>query len=294
MTKILAAVGLGVMGATLFAGCSLSEEQQRALDLVTEKADKLIELTEQNMKLANSQLSKADAAEMILLARTKLAMGIYNDLYIETTGTMYDGLFDHKIGDAQNMFPRVYFRKTDDFKYFAWGRRDGSIVEVRKADFTNEKLYVYSGASTEVMDYETSDFALDATVTDIFSRLEYGTITTDDIVNIENLQDSYKFRLMKNSYNVYESNVAIKTMLATIEISKSGDILGCDIDYVFKSVPKTDVEFDGDNIVEGEDGMPIVKSMVDADINSVEYKTTYKYSGIDFTPAEVIASGLGK
>ena len=61
-----------------------------------------------------------------------------------------------------------------------------------------------------------------------------------------------------------------------------------------KSVPKTDVEFDGDNIVEGEDGMPIVKSIVDANIVSVEYKTTYKYSGIDFTPAEVIASGLGK
>lgn len=294
MTKILASVGIGVMGATLFAGCSLSEEQQRALDLVTEKADKLIELTEQNMKLANSQLSKADAAEMILLARTKLAMGLYNDLYIETNGSMYSGLFDHKIGDAQDMFPRVYFRKTDDFKYFAMGRRDGSIVEVRKADFTKEKLYVYSGASTEVMDYETSDFALDATVTDIFSRLGYGTITTDDIVNIENLQDSYKFRLMKNSYDVYESNVAIKTTLSTIEISKSGDILGCDIDYVVKSVPKTDVEFDGDNIVEGEDGMPIVKSIVDANIVSVEYKTTYKYSGIDFTPAEVIASGLGK
>ena len=29
MTKILASVGLGVMGATLFAGCSLSEEQQK-------------------------------------------------------------------------------------------------------------------------------------------------------------------------------------------------------------------------------------------------------------------------
>ena len=124
-TKILAAVGLGITGASVLAGCSLSDDQQKVLDLITEKADTIIELTEKNMQLTNSQLSKADAVEMILLARTKLSLGLYDEMFVDTLGTAYTGFFDKVVGNAQGIAPKVYFRKTNDFKYVVLGDYDG-------------------------------------------------------------------------------------------------------------------------------------------------------------------------
>lgn len=293
MTKILAAVGLGVVSSSLLAGCALSEDQQKALDLVAEKADKLIELTEKNMELSNSQLSKSDAAEMILLARTKLALGLYDEMFVDTLGTAYTGFFDKVTGTAQGIAPKVYFRKTKDFKYVGLGDYDGTMVIVRKADFANNKIYVYSPSSTEEMPYESNCFDL-STQLDVFTMLEYGTITVDDIVNIENLQDSYKFNLMRTFYEADDEAVSMHTLLSTVEISKSGDILGCEFDLVNKSLAKTDVKLDGENnIVLGLDGMPIVVNHQNINVAALNYKTTYKYTGIDFTPAEAIASTLG-
>ncbi len=291
MTKILAAAGLGVMGATLFAGCSLSDEQQKALDLVAEKADKIIELTEKNMQLTNSQLSKTDAAEMILLARTKLALGLYDEMYVNTLGTAYTGYFDKVVGNAQGIAPHVYFRKTNDFKYVGLGDYDGTLQVVTKAVFAKNKIYTYTEAGTAESDYDSNCF--DFTQLDIFNMLGFGTITAEDIVNIENLDGSYKFNLMKSFYDGEGTAVSMHILLSTVEISKSGDILGCEFDLVNKVLPKEDVQLDGEDIVEGVDGMPIVENFDDIRVDALNYKTTYKYTDIDFIPVEAIASGLG-
>ena len=292
MTKILAAAGLGVMGATLFAGCSLTDEQQNALDLVAEKADKIIELTEKNMQLTNSQLSKSDAAEMILLARTKLALGLYDEMYVNTIGTAYKGYFDKVVGNAQGIAPHVYFRKTNDFKYVGLGDYDGTLVVVTKADFTNNKTYTYTEAGTVESDYDSNCFDLSSQL-DIFGMLGFGTVTAEDIVNVENLQDSYKFNLMRSFYDPSGDSVSIHIVLSTVEISKTGDILGCEFDLVNKVLPKENVKLDGEDVVEGVDGMPIIENYDDIRVDALNYKTTYKYTDIDFIPVEAIASGLG-
>ena len=292
MTKILAAAGLGVMGATLLTGCSLSKEQQMALDLVAEKADKLIELTEKNMQLTNSQLSKADAAEMILLARTKLALGLYDEMYVNTIGTAYTGYFDKVIGNAQGIAPHVYFRKTKDFKYVGLGDYDGTLVVVTKADFTKDKIYTYTEAGTVESNYDSNCFDLSSQL-DIFNMLGFGTVTAEDIVNIENLDGSYKFNLMKSFYDGEGTAVSMHILLSTVEISKTGDILGCEFDLVNKALPKEDVKLAGEDIVEGVDGMPIIENYDDITVAALNYKTIYKYTDIDFIPVEAIASGLG-
>ena len=74
--KILAGVGLGLVGMGCLTGCSMSDEQKAALDLITEKSDKIVNLLEDNMELQNAQLSKTDAAELVALAQTKLKLNI--------------------------------------------------------------------------------------------------------------------------------------------------------------------------------------------------------------------------
>ena len=46
MKKILAGACLGLVGAIGLTGCSMSEEQQKSLDLVTSKSDEIINLLE--------------------------------------------------------------------------------------------------------------------------------------------------------------------------------------------------------------------------------------------------------
>ena len=292
-TKILAAVGLGITGASVLAGCSLSDDQQKALDLITEKADTIIELTEKNMQLTNSQLSKADAVEMILLARTKLSLGLYDEMFVDTLGTAYTGFFDKVVGNAQGIAPKVYFRKTNDFKYVALGDYDGSITVANKAVFATNKVYTYTDAGNVTSDYTSNCFDL-STQLDVFEMLGYGTVTIDDIVNVENKADSYRFNLLRKNYMVSGgSKVIISTLLSTVEISKTGDILSCEFDVVNKTLPKTDVRLDGENIVLGEDGLPIIEEHSNIEVSALNYVTEYKYTGIDFTPAEAITNKLG-
>ena len=195
------------------------------MDLITEKADTIIELTEKNMQLTNSQLSKADAVEMILLARTKLSLGLYDEMFVDTLGTAYTGFFDKVVGNAQGIAPKVYFRKTNDFKYVALGDYDGSIVTANKAVFATNKVYTYTHAGNVTSDYTSNCFDL-STQLDVFEMLGYGTVTIDDIVNVENKADSYRFNLLRKNYMVSGgSNVIISTLLSTVEISKTGDIL---------------------------------------------------------------------
>ena len=66
--KILAGIGIGVMGALALTGCSMSDEQQAALDKVVGKVDKVIELVENQ----NRELSHAEAIRLYEFAKTRL------------------------------------------------------------------------------------------------------------------------------------------------------------------------------------------------------------------------------
>ena len=79
--KILAIAGLGLVGASCLTGCGLSEEQQSALDKLVGSADKLIELTEDNMAKQNAKLSKEEVVEKIIIARNFWLSPEYNCLW---------------------------------------------------------------------------------------------------------------------------------------------------------------------------------------------------------------------
>ena len=147
--KILAGVGLGLVGMSCLTGCSLTDSQQKALDLLTEKSDEIISLLEENLELTNSQLSKADAIELLGLARTKLSLGKYNELLMKTTSAAYEGFFEKKIGYAQSNAPYVYYKKTNDMIYTALCDFDSSLSILQTANFVNNEAYTYNAKSDE-------------------------------------------------------------------------------------------------------------------------------------------------
>ena len=56
--KILAGICLGLVGMGCLTGCAMSDEQKAALDLVTEKTDKIVDLLEDNMEYNNKKISQ--------------------------------------------------------------------------------------------------------------------------------------------------------------------------------------------------------------------------------------------
>ena len=77
--NILAGTCLGIVGMGCLTGCSMSAEQQTALDLITDKADEIVDLLEKNMEFNNTKLTKEEAAEKILLARNNASLGLYKE-----------------------------------------------------------------------------------------------------------------------------------------------------------------------------------------------------------------------
>ena len=91
---ILAGLALGVVGASALTGCAMTDEQQNALDKVVSKTDELVELIDKNMQYQNSQLSKQEAAEKLLIARNMFEFSKLDEFKITAILTNYVGYFD--------------------------------------------------------------------------------------------------------------------------------------------------------------------------------------------------------
>jgi len=91
--KILAGIGLGIMGMGCLTGCTMSDDQKTALDSIVNKADEVIQLVETQ----NRQLSKQEAYEMIALANNSFRMGLIDEMEAKVIGKNYLGYFDEEI-----------------------------------------------------------------------------------------------------------------------------------------------------------------------------------------------------
>lgn len=280
--KILAGACLGVVGAGLLTGCSMTDSQKVALDLITDKTDEIISLLEENMELQNAQLSKTDAVELVVLAQTKLKLNKYNELYMKTTSTAYDGFFEKKTGNAQSNAPYVYYKKTDDMKYVALCDFDGSIKIIQKADFANDNAYIYEIDQKLDTEFKSGMFDLGSQL-DPLSLIGLKRIMVDDIVNIETTVDGYKFNILATVYNTSNQNHIITTYMATFEITNEANFKSGTFDVVNKAYTADEVVLDDqDNVILDDEGLPVLKVYACSNISSITYNVEYAYNAINF------------
>ena len=79
--KILAGACLGLVGMGALTGCSLNDDQKKALDLITEKSDEIVNLLEKNMQLTNSKLSKEEAYKEINIRGIEIFQSLFSYKY---------------------------------------------------------------------------------------------------------------------------------------------------------------------------------------------------------------------
>lgn len=293
--KILAGVGLGLVGMSCLTGCSLTDSQQKALDLLTEKSDEIISLLEENLELTNSQLSKADAIELLGLARTKLSLGKYNELLMKTTSAAYEGFFEKKIGYAQSNAPYVYYKKTNDMIYTALCDFDSSLSILQTANFVNNEAYTYNAKSDEKQENTYTSGMFDMGILlDSFDIIGLKSITADDIANIEYTEDGYKFNVLATTYNVSsDEKHIVSTYLATFEISKNADLKLGTFDIIEKTYLESELQKDeNENIILDESGLPISLTYKCNDISSYTYCVEYQYENIDFSQFDDLIAQL--
>ena len=72
--KILAGVGLGIIGMGCLTGCSLTDDQMGAIDKVVDKTDLLIDL----MEKSNGKLNYEEACRLFKYARQRLTLNLDN------------------------------------------------------------------------------------------------------------------------------------------------------------------------------------------------------------------------
>ena len=112
--KILAGIGLGIIGMGCLTGCSLTDDQQKALDLLSGKSDNIVSLLENNMELESSELSKVVAYEKISFAFDQFEFGMIDKFRLTYTNHNYKGYFD-KIQDKTKSVFEYQFK--DHVKY---------------------------------------------------------------------------------------------------------------------------------------------------------------------------------
>lgn len=214
--KILAGLGLGIIGMGFLTGCSLNEDQQKALDLITEKSDEIITLLEENMQLTNSKLSKEEAYEKIMLAINKLTVGMLDQVHISKFYQEYTGVFDELKDTSRNGQFDVYFRNNGNEKVCATAK-ESAIDDLMISDFEDKTHYSWEKDQDQLQEreYKQDDFLISRY--DVSGEMGLDEITPDDIYDIIVNEDTYEFKVF------YKSGV--ETGLSEIIVSKSGYLL---------------------------------------------------------------------
>lgn len=200
--KILACATLGLVGMGCVTGCSMSEEQKKALDLITEKSDKIINLLEDNMEYNNKNLSKEEAAEKILIGRNVFKFANFNEFEMSMIQNEYDGVFDTLVNSytPDPEVPYVWkYKKSGDTKIFAT-IGDNELNDICISNFaTDEHLYWGKNDVTfKNRVYQTDDFIFDH-FDSFLSGFVATEITSSHIKDIVITEDGYEFSTFVNS-----------------------------------------------------------------------------------------------
>lgn len=225
--KILACAALGVVGMGCLSGCSISEEQQQALDLVTKKSDEIVNLLEENLEYKNKQLSKEDAAEKILLAKSRWKLQQFDEFEWSMIQNSYYGIFDElkSTYSSNETTPwRMIYRNSENTKVMA--SIDGDTWdEISISNFDEDKHLVWNNGdnSFTTREYKSSDFH----IIDIFQAVGITTITSEQVKDIEIVENGYIFKVIiedNDTYSEVTFNVSFDNYITSLTMNQIKDI----------------------------------------------------------------------
>ena len=205
--KILAGACLGLVGMGCLTGCSMSEEQKEALDLITEKSDEIIDLLEDNMEYNNKNLSKEEAAEMILIGRNVFKFANFDSFEMSMIQNEYYGVFDKlkSTYTSDESTPwRWLYRKNGNIKTFVTAEGE-NLNTIIISDFSNDEHLEWDKEETSFSsrEYKTNDFVFDH-FDGFLSTFITSEITSDHIKDIIVLENGYEFSIYSTSQEGYD------------------------------------------------------------------------------------------
>ncbi len=198
--KGMAVCGAVLMGSMMFAGCSLSNEQQKAIDLLTSKADELVSVIDKQ----NKQLSKTEAVEMITLGRDKINLmaGVTNmsvDINLSTGKDWVEVYYNRSIGDVFNMSGVVINNYEDGSKLSLYKETEDNGIDgsLKKYDYATQKGYNYdlNTRTLTLLQEEDFKFSQYANYDVLFQCGIEEKVTADMIYDIKSTDNGYIFTL---------------------------------------------------------------------------------------------------
>jgi hypothetical protein len=212
--KIIAGLGLALVGGATLTGCSMTEAQQKALDKVVEKTDEIIELVANNMTMQNAKLTKEEAAEKIMLARNyflsknlnvkmQMEQKFYETFYGNTV--LEDSICNYQINDVNCI--RGMSENSNGKNYF-------------KNDYKNEVCYKYrevgESKNFEINEPYDYDPLFSALSFDLVTACSLETVTPDMIVGLETIEGGYNFSIFYHRTDKINSAERIKVELTIV------------------------------------------------------------------------------
>lgn len=306
--KILASLALGVIGAMTLTGCSMTEDQQDALDTALTRSEELIEvleeqnvkndeiiskLEEQNNELQESNekyeniikqledqnidIHKQRIAEIITENRNAWVFSDIEKIQFTRTIETYDGLFD-KLNYCSNTTYVLGKENGTRICYYNESTLDENMTMYAKADFENDIYYSFSSENDEdpVFALDDGEGKSSYTMVDMFIQVGFwGDISSDEIYDVELTKNGYKFKLKNIVY--YDDNDTYVEDLALYEL---------DVEIVDDKITKVEcIGFSIDETFEKklvEDAVYFLIFMAsNYEVETYKVSVTYEYENVD-------------
>ena len=271
--KIFACVCFIVIGCATFAGCTLTADQQIAIDKLTTSVDNFV-----------SKLTKEEAAEKIKLARLKFYMSTVENFHLKVDFTQYDGFFFNSGKELKTMM-NVYYKDSGSAKFIYGYNPSTDSNYFTKTDFTNNKTYEYD-FKTENFEFKNYDLNQywNMTTGDAFTQFLGSNyeIKPEDISHLEVDGDTIKCKLLIENFMEQQKYYVLQEVDVEFVGNNLSKVETKQLSYDFRdAVIKVDA--DGNVIFDGF-GVPI-KESGEVEISSLKMVANYDFN-CDFSEIE--------
>ena len=208
--KILAGVGLGIVGVGCLTGCSaeLTDTQKDKIMSVVENSDTFMNESLELLKESNQKLDKESAFGLLRLAIKRLetnAQDVFKNLKINVVldWNATDGYYGMN-------FNINYFKDSNGKYYFYTAKHDGNITDMIYSNGLNENITLLKGTQfSDTQNYITNVNKFN------FYYFAKGEIGLNNVVNYVNLENG--------NYGItYFTKTENEDVLCFAEIDKDG------------------------------------------------------------------------
>lgn len=211
--KILAGVGLGLVGMGCLTGCSvdLTDAQRDKIMTVVDNSDAFMDESLELLKESNDKLDKERAFGLLRLAIKRIetnAQDVFNNLKINVSTD-----WDATDGYYGLNFNTNYFKDSNGKYYFYTAKGDGSVTDMISSNGLNEDVVVVKGIQfSNTKNYITNVNRYS------FYFFAKGEFKLDNIVNYSNLENG-------NYAITYFTQTEDEQILNFAEINKDGYLI---------------------------------------------------------------------